>query len=177
MCKGTIQDGFSTFTIDMGGCVIVVKNVPSGICEQCGETSYNDEVARQLEHIIQNITKSVSAEIAVVNYSRKTAYKNSRPLRTAVNDYACFVPPEFTQTTVAFFHYLRYYKRTMAKTNVEKSNSIKLRKSEPDLISDNYSVWLESLKKKIQSARARAALTVNAELIHLYHRIGTMSRC
>jgi len=40
------------------------------------------------------------------------------------------------------------------------------------LISNNYSKWLESLKKHIQAARARAALTVNAELIHLYHRIG-----
>jgi len=73
MCKGTVQDGFSTFTADMGGCVVVIKNVPSGICEQCGETSYNDEVARQLEKIVQNIAKSVSAEIAVVDYSRKAA--------------------------------------------------------------------------------------------------------
>ena len=38
--------------------------------------------------------------------------------------------------------------------------------------SAEYPVWLESLKKKIQVARARAALTVNAELIHLYHKIG-----
>jgi len=73
MCKGTVQDGFSTFTADMGGCVVVIKNVPSGICNQCGETSYNDEVARQLEKIVQNITKSVSTEIAVVNYSQKAA--------------------------------------------------------------------------------------------------------
>ena len=73
MCKGSIQDGFSTFTTDMGGCVVVIKNVPSGICNQCGETSYNDEVAKQLEKIIQSITKSVSAEIAVVSYSERAA--------------------------------------------------------------------------------------------------------
>ena len=40
MCKGAVKDGFSTFTADMGDCVVVIKNVPSGICEQCGETSY-----------------------------------------------------------------------------------------------------------------------------------------
>jgi len=73
MCKGTVQDGFSTFTADMGGCVVVIKNVPSDICEQCGEISYNDEVARQLERIVQNITKSAGAEVAVVNYSQKAA--------------------------------------------------------------------------------------------------------
>ena len=42
--------------------------------------------------------------------------------------------------------------------------------SVPD--SANYPAWFESLKKQIQATRARAALTVNAELIHLYHRIG-----
>jgi len=73
MCKGTVRDGFSTFTADTGGCVVVIKNVPSSICGQCGETSYNDEVARQLEQIVKNITSSISAEVAVVSYSDKAA--------------------------------------------------------------------------------------------------------
>ena len=37
---------------------------------------------------------------------------------------------------------------------------------------NNYSAWLESLKRQIQVARARASLTLNTELIRLYHRIG-----
>ena len=73
MCKGTVQDGFSTFTTDMGGCVVVIKNVPSFVCGQCGETSYNSEVAQRLEQIVKNITGSVSAEVAVVSYSEKAA--------------------------------------------------------------------------------------------------------
>jgi YgiT-type zinc finger domain-containing protein len=73
MCKGNVQDGFSTFTVDMGGSVVVIKNVPSGICSQCGETSYNGEVAQRLEQIVQNITGPGSAEIAVLNYSDKAA--------------------------------------------------------------------------------------------------------
>ncbi|MDR3020534.1 MAG: type II toxin-antitoxin system MqsA family antitoxin [Treponema sp.] len=64
---------FSVFTADMGGCVVVIKNVPSGICEQCGETSYNDEVARQIEKITQDITRAISAEVAVVSFSEKAA--------------------------------------------------------------------------------------------------------
>jgi len=36
----------------------------------------------------------------------------------------------------------------------------------------HYPAWLESLKKRIQAARARAALTVNSELIRLYRQIG-----
>ena len=73
MCKGSTFNGFSTFTTDMGGCVVVIKNVPSYICEQCGGAAYNSEVAKQLEQIVKDITKSASAEVAVVNYSNKAA--------------------------------------------------------------------------------------------------------
>ncbi len=41
-----------------------------------------------------------------------------------------------------------------------------------DLQESLYSDWLEGLKTQIRSARSRAALAVNAELINLYHRIG-----
>ena len=73
MCKGSVQEGFSTFTADMNGCIVVVKNVPSHVCNQCGEFSYSNEVAEQLEKIVKNITSSASAEIAVVSYSEKAA--------------------------------------------------------------------------------------------------------
>ena len=73
MCKGSVQDGLSTFTADMGGCIVIIKNVPSRVCGQCGEASYSSEVARQLEHIIKSITNSASAEIAVVSYHEKAA--------------------------------------------------------------------------------------------------------
>ena len=73
MCKGVVQDGVSTFTADMGGCIVVIKNVPSSICSQCGEASYSDGVAQRLEQIVRGIMASVSAEIAVISYSEKAA--------------------------------------------------------------------------------------------------------
>jgi len=73
MCKGNVKDGFSTFTADMGDCIVVIKNVPSRVCDQCGEASYNDEVARRLEQIVHSLTDSATAEIAVVSYSEKAA--------------------------------------------------------------------------------------------------------
>jgi len=73
MCKGNAREGFSTFTADMGGCIVVIKNVPSRICEQCGEVSYSTEVAQRLEQIARGIKDSASAEIAVVHYSEKAA--------------------------------------------------------------------------------------------------------
>jgi predicted nuclease of restriction endonuclease-like (RecB) superfamily len=41
------------------------------------------------------------------------------------------------------------------------------------IINDDYSTWLSSLKVQIQGARSRAVLSVNQELIRLYHRIGS----
>ena len=73
MCKGTTHEKFSTFTTDMGGCIIVIKNVPSSVCGQCGEVTYANEVAKHLEKIIHSISNSSSTEIAVVSYSEKAA--------------------------------------------------------------------------------------------------------
>jgi YgiT-type zinc finger domain-containing protein len=73
MCKGKLKEAFSNFTADIGTGIVVIKNVPSLVCSQCGEASYSDEVAYQLEQIVRRITDSASAEIAVVNYSEKAA--------------------------------------------------------------------------------------------------------
>jgi predicted nuclease of restriction endonuclease-like (RecB) superfamily len=37
---------------------------------------------------------------------------------------------------------------------------------------DGYADWLKQLKTEIANAQQRAALAVNAELVHLYARIG-----
>ena len=41
-----------------------------------------------------------------------------------------------------------------------------------ELISSDYAIWLTELKTRIQSARSRAALSVNSEVVRLYHSIG-----
>ncbi len=41
-----------------------------------------------------------------------------------------------------------------------------------EIIPSDFPAWLETLKRQITASRSRAALAVNAELIHLYHRIG-----
>jgi len=40
------------------------------------------------------------------------------------------------------------------------------------LIPADYATRLEALETRIHSARSRAALAVNAELVQLYHSIG-----
>ena len=68
LCKGLLEDKFTTFMVDLGNCIVIVKNVPSQVCSQCGETSYNNDVARRLEKIVNDMRKAIT-EIAVINYS------------------------------------------------------------------------------------------------------------
>ena len=67
LCKGELQEQTTNFMIDVDNCFIIVKNVPSRVCSQCGEVSYSDEVAAKLERIVKAVRKAVS-EVAIVNY-------------------------------------------------------------------------------------------------------------
>lgn len=67
LCKGHLKNELTTFMADFGKCIVIIKNVPSQVCSQCGETSYTDEVAERLEEITNSVRNSL-AEIAVVNY-------------------------------------------------------------------------------------------------------------
>ena len=48
MCKGELENKFTNFMLDLGECIVIIKNVPSQVCTQCGEVSYSDEVAHNL---------------------------------------------------------------------------------------------------------------------------------
>lgn len=62
-----MENKLTTFMVDVVNCIIIVRNVPSQVCTQCGEVSYTDEVAEQLERIVSTLRDSMT-EIAVVNY-------------------------------------------------------------------------------------------------------------
>ncbi len=72
MCKGNLESKTSTFMVDLGSCIIIIKDVPSEICSQCGEISYSNDVSLQLQKIVNSMRKTIT-EIAVVHYSDKVA--------------------------------------------------------------------------------------------------------
>jgi YgiT-type zinc finger domain-containing protein len=72
MCKGTLEDKQTTFMVDAESCIVIVKNVPSQVCSQCGETSYADDVAARLERIVHE-ARNAMLEISVINYSVSAA--------------------------------------------------------------------------------------------------------
>lgn len=52
-CKcDTAKESVTTHVVNYKGCVIKIKNVPCEECEQCGEKFYTDDVAEQLENMV-----------------------------------------------------------------------------------------------------------------------------
>lgn len=72
-CKGQTIETTTKFIVDLGRCVVIVKNVPARVCQQCGESSFSDEVAQQLEKIVEAVKASMMSEVAIIEYSRNVA--------------------------------------------------------------------------------------------------------
>jgi YgiT-type zinc finger domain-containing protein len=49
LCGGGRTAGTVTYTTDLGTVVVVVRNVPASVCDQCGESWVNDSTASILE--------------------------------------------------------------------------------------------------------------------------------
>ena len=71
-CKGNIEHKLTNFIVDLGNTIIIVKDVPSEVCTQCGEVSYSNDVAERLEQIIAKMRQQ-NLEIAVTHYIEQAA--------------------------------------------------------------------------------------------------------
>lgn len=72
MCKGKLEEKNTTFMVELDNCIIIIKNVPSLVCEQCGEVLYSNDVSKQLEKLVNAVRNSIT-EITIINYSEKVA--------------------------------------------------------------------------------------------------------
>ena len=72
ICKGHLIDSLTTFMTETDGNIIIIKNVPSDVCGQCGEVSYNNKIAEKLEKIV-NLLRASAAEISVTSFTDNVA--------------------------------------------------------------------------------------------------------
>lgn len=72
LCKASLEKGKVNHIVDLGEGIIIVKNVPANICEQCGEYYLNTEIALKLEALVDEIRKN-KIEISIVNYNEMVA--------------------------------------------------------------------------------------------------------
>jgi YgiT-type zinc finger domain-containing protein len=52
LCGSTKKPGKTTFTVDLGFGVVVVRDVPATVCAQCGADWIEDSIAAKLEDIV-----------------------------------------------------------------------------------------------------------------------------
>lgn len=72
-CKGGhLKEEIKTYVANLDTCVIIVKNVPSLVCQQCGDVYYTNDVMKRLEKIVDTMEKLVK-EVAIVEYSQAVA--------------------------------------------------------------------------------------------------------
>ncbi len=52
-CKGTLVEGKTEFMVRKGSEIIVIKDVPAYICEQCSESYFTPQASRKIDLILE----------------------------------------------------------------------------------------------------------------------------
>ncbi len=68
LCKSELKDEYANYIADLGKCIIVIRNVPTKVCTQCGEKSYDFNVSIRIQQLIDQVKDFISG-IAEINYT------------------------------------------------------------------------------------------------------------
>jgi len=67
LCRGHKIASTTTFTVDLGSSLIVVRNTPATVCLLCGEVWLSDSVSENLEQVV-SVAKTKQRVIEVVDF-------------------------------------------------------------------------------------------------------------
>lgn len=71
-CKGDLKPSTTTYTVNINGNIIIIKNVPCEECQQCGEQYFTTNVTRHIENLVNQVKNALS-EITIVDYNKQVA--------------------------------------------------------------------------------------------------------
>jgi YgiT-type zinc finger domain-containing protein len=69
ICKnGETQNGFVTVTLNRGATVIIIKDVPAQVCENCGEYYLSEDISKK---ILERASAAVAAgsEVEIMKFA------------------------------------------------------------------------------------------------------------
>ena len=72
MCKGNLEKRKVNYVVDLENTIIIIKGVPAKVCTQCGEQYFDDEIAQNIEKIVNKL-KQLTVEVTIVKYNEKVA--------------------------------------------------------------------------------------------------------
>ena len=67
LCGGRITGGITTFTANLGTAVMIVRDVPAQICNQCEEEWFETEVSRRLDELAADMRER-GAEVEILKF-------------------------------------------------------------------------------------------------------------
>lgn len=67
-CKSELENEYTNYIADLGKCIIVIRNVPTQVCKQCGEKSYSFDVAVRIQKLVNQV-KNIVSGIAEISYT------------------------------------------------------------------------------------------------------------
>jgi YgiT-type zinc finger domain-containing protein len=72
LCGAEKRSGVTTFAVDLGFGVVVVRDVPALVCTQCGDAWIADSVAARLEDVVEDARRR-RAEVEVAHWQQVAA--------------------------------------------------------------------------------------------------------
>lgn len=54
-CQGELKRGTAPLHIDRGGCHITIDNVPAWVCEQCGESLFEEQEVQTIQDLVLSV--------------------------------------------------------------------------------------------------------------------------
>ncbi len=72
LCGGEKRPGATTFAVDLGFGVVVVREVPALVCSKCGDAWIDDPVAAKLEVVVAD-ARLKQAEVEVTQWQQVAA--------------------------------------------------------------------------------------------------------
>ena len=78
LCGGVFIDGTTTFTVELGFGVAVVRDVPARVCKQCGDASLTTKATRRLEAMVESARAS-RQEVSITRRHEPWGYSDINP--------------------------------------------------------------------------------------------------
>ena len=73
-CKGKVVEQQITIDYRWGDTLVVIKDVPAGVCEQCGEKYLSSDVYKELERVAKNKSHlSGKMTVDILNFEGRPA--------------------------------------------------------------------------------------------------------
>lgn len=72
-CGGVVEEKLVNVDYRTKTGLVIIENVPAGVCRQCGEQYYTAEVAKTMERLATETPVSRMTTVPVCNFSKNVA--------------------------------------------------------------------------------------------------------